>query len=224
MKLDKRDRQLIDVMRQDQVLVNTDPVKFNQHAGSIVVCCSDGDQMTDLLKHNVSMAVASGGQVRPHMIANHGGAMLLSDGVQLFEQHDISGLIKTEISQAIQMKKISSVALMVHAPCGASNMIDLDVVDTVDHMMRGKKMLKEYFQNVVFSCFLHVDYGQNRRRTYFVPEDRFEEWYAEYEVLYLGRVAHDLDNPDQIDHNEIDSIEKIERDTMFSRDFSHPAA
>ncbi len=221
MKLSIRDRQLVDMMRQGDVLVNTDSTKFNQHVGSIIVCCSDGDQLTDLLNHNASMAIESEGQTRPHTIANHGGAMLLSDGVNLFEEHDVSGLIRTEIAQAIKMKGIRSVALMVHTPCGASSMIDLDVVGTVDHMVRGKKMLKEYFPEIMFTCFLHVDYGQNRRRTYFVPKDTFEEWYGEYEVTHLGRVADELDDPDQVDYTQIDSIERIERNNSLCFSTTH---
>ncbi len=205
MRLDETDKGYIAQLREGGVLKDDDGKKLHTPQGVIMVACSDGDQMADVFEHTCQLAESGGGKKRVHTLMNHGGAMLLSPRAPLYEDHAADEFLIRQINEARKMKKIDTVALVVHAPCGAANMADLSVIEVIDHMFRGKKQLKERWPNMKVACFVHVDFG-DRKRMYFVSREAFGAWYEQWEMDNIDGMGDDFE---QLSDLSPDAVKEI---------------
>ncbi len=198
MQLSSDDRRYIAGLREAGVLRDDDSRKLHTPNGVILVCCSDGDQSEDVYGHTCHLAEGNGGKRRLHPFMNHGGAALLSPRNLIYADHAPDEYLIAQIRDAMPMKGIATIALVVHAPCGAANMVDLSVVEIIDHMFRGKKRLKELWPNMRVACFVQVDFG-DRKRMYFVKRKEFGAWYERWEIEELDRLDNDMEEMSDLD-------------------------
>lgn len=174
------DRTAIDILREADVLENDNAGKLNSPEGVIVIPCSDGDQMPDVFTHQCGLAHEGGWPVRPHMPSLHGGAILMAEDCPLYREFRVDELLLLHIRQAEgpELKGIGTVVLYAHAPCGAAAMAKLTLVHQIVYLMRAKVRVKEIDTTNKVICFLHVDYGTGRKRTYFISRAKWLEFWS----------------------------------------------
>lgn len=168
------DRQLIEILRyQAGVFADVEDHLLDQGNGVIMVTCSDGDQMPDIFSFQEKMRGDHRKNPRIHTIALNGGALLIGENSPLKSDGEDRVMLK-HIKQAIELKGITTIALYVHAPCGAAGLCRLDMRQVLDLLMEAKRRIKTEMPGVTVACFCHVDNG--KKRTYFVSRERYEEW------------------------------------------------
>jgi hypothetical protein len=180
-ELNPRDREAIRVLREAGVLENDDAGKLYSPDGVIVIPCSDGDQMPDVFKHQCRLAHEGSWTVRPHMLSLHGGSMLIAEDCPLYRQFRVDELLLQHIREAEgpDLKGIGTVVLYIHAPCGAAGLAGLSVVHQIVYLMRAKQRVQEIDTTNKVICLVHVDYGDERRRTYFISRSKWLAFWNE---------------------------------------------
>lgn len=90
-------------------------------------------------------------------------------------------LLLSFLAIAIDMKKIRTVVLYVHAPCGAAQHAGLDFFDELRHLVAAKRFLKRRLGHLGLKvpCFVHVNFGGGQEETYFVKTHEVEAWLAQ---------------------------------------------
>ena len=192
--LSEFDKHVIDTLRDAKVLDNNDARKLSAPNGVIVIPCSDGDQMTDVFTHQQRLALEGGWPVRPHMPSLHGGAMLIAEKCPLYREYRVDELFLQHIREASSpaLKGIGTVILYVHAPCGAAGLAGLTLVQQIAFLMRAKERVKEQSDEYNVICFVHVDYGEGRKRTYFISRVTWLAfWNAQGRTLWGHLFAED---------------------------------
>ena len=84
-----------------------------------------------------------------------------------------------QIADARELKKIDTVALYAHAPCGAAAMATVSIERTIMLQIRAKAKIQSRSPGIDAGCFFHVDYGNNKR-TYFLSCKEWEVWAARH--------------------------------------------
>lgn len=176
--------------RELGVLCDTAPEKLNRASpnGVIVCCCADGFQLPDFFGHLQNMILGNDGDRLIHVLTDHGGALWLDpqSPIQKYMPENM-GLYLKKILDATLLKKIFTIVLSVHAPCGMANKFDISLQQLIHSLVQGKIAVKEFLlQNEVdpnllnVACFFHVHYpdvclntGERKRRTYFVDAQKF---------------------------------------------------
>ncbi|KKW32400.1 MAG: hypothetical protein UY76_C0029G0004 [Candidatus Uhrbacteria bacterium GW2011_GWA2_52_8d] len=153
------DREAIRVLRTAGVL--RDYVARGRN-GQIVVACSDGDQMKDLILHKWLEAIKSGRIFRPHMLANHGGAMNVDPSCTLYPGMSRNLLEQIRQAEGPNMKGITSVNLCIHAPCSAAGDAGMTILDQLWHQYRAAERVSEIDSTNSIIPTLHVDYGEDK--------------------------------------------------------------
>lgn len=194
------DTQLIKMLRDEGVLVDAEGHRLDSPNGVILISCSDGDQMVDIFHHTIHMLAKGGGKIRPHTFAYHGGGMLLDHDCPLCRKRPYDEIFMEGIADARAMKDIDTVALLVHAPCGAARMANLNVVQVLHHVVQAKMRIKSRWPDLKVGCFFHVDYppcndhANGRKRTYFLSKVAFDQWFKHHGSEFLVRKAPDCLN------------------------------
>lgn len=189
------DRQVINNLREAGVLENDDAGKLTSPDGVIVIPCSDGDQMPDVFTHQCKLAHEGGWPVRPHMPSLHGGAILIAEDCPLYRDFRVDELLLLHIRQAEgpELKGIGTVVLYAHAPCGAAGIAKLSVVHQIAYLIRAKERVKAIDTTNKVICFVHVDYGNGRKRTYFVSRAKWIAfWQTSGKALWGDLFESDL--------------------------------
>jgi hypothetical protein len=174
-------RKLVEV---EGLLIVPEPHKLNLSRGAIVVACSDGDQMDDLIDDVRRLSAEQGMKPRPHLITEHGGAMVLSPDWHDPIRPGRARRIIEDIMDARDMKDIYTILLFCHAPCGKAGSCNVGVEVSISHLMKAKRVVKRLDSRFQVRCFKHVDWhdeaehGEHRKETYFIPADR---WYQRQE-------------------------------------------
>ncbi|MBI5370210.1 hypothetical protein HZA85_03420 [Candidatus Uhrbacteria bacterium] len=194
-RLSTFDREVIGILREENVLQDGEAHLLESPTGVIVVACSDGDQMPDIFDHYRDLARAGEWPVRPHMLCLHGGAMLIAPDCPLYRAFHVDELLLQHIREAegLDLKGIGTVVLYVHAPCGAAGLANLTVVNQLDMLMRAKARVKAIDMTNRVICFVHVDYGNegngsHRRRTYFMSAAGWAEFWNRQGHELWGRL------------------------------------
>lgn len=78
----------------------------------------------------------------------------------------------------IEIKKMSTIVLMPHVPCGIARHYNLDIVQQFVMVCGAKKRLKEMFPDNSILLLLHVDWGCGRRNTYRFSKEKMSDWLA----------------------------------------------
>lgn len=167
------DQRLLSELRVFGVLQDVDEHRLSQEEGVILFTCGDGDQMPDIWRFQTSLMQNQRPNLRIHVIAVNGGALLLAKDSPLSQDEERRFLL-SQIAGAKQLKHINTVALNAHAPCGMAGLLDLDAERVIDLLKGAGASVREEFPDMQVACFLQVDNG--RQRTYFVSGPRLKEW------------------------------------------------
>lgn len=186
------DREAIKTLRMAGVLEDVDAHRINMGNGVIVVRCPDCDQKDDVEGHDCKLVEANGGRKRFHPLLHHGGAAVAAPGNHLYPGFDIPGYLALQIREAEGLKKINTILLEVHTPCGKGKESGLNIVHLIMYMMMGKPMVKAVDPSNEVVCRVHVDYG-DRKRTYFISRQRWIDfWQTQGRALWGSLFAEDL--------------------------------
>lgn len=121
------------------------------------------------------------GDRRIHEFKLNGGALLIAKNSPLTHLGEDRVLIE-HIRSASRMKKIHTVVLFAHAPCGMAGMFGLDLKQVLDNLIDAKLRLKSELVGVKVVCFVHIARPDGVRRTYFISA-------AKWRLLYPKRPA-----------------------------------
>lgn len=169
------DRQLIETLRHEAgVLIDVKDHKLDLKNGVIMVSCSDGDQMSDIFHFQEKMQARQRDSQRIHTIGLNGGALLIPENSPLNKPNGEDRVMLKHIKQAIELKGITTIALYVHAPCGAAGLCRLNMDQVLDLLIQAKRRIKAEIPGVTVACFCHVDNGE--KMTYFVSREHYEKW------------------------------------------------
>lgn len=78
-RLSDQDRKLIEKFIKNGVLEPLNGYQLDYSNGVIMVACSDGDQLYDLINRHTTLCRSNPNHTRIHLIALNGGALLLSN-------------------------------------------------------------------------------------------------------------------------------------------------
>ena len=173
-------RVLKKLVKVEELLIVPEPHKLDLSRGAIVVACSDGDQMDDLFDDIRRLSAEQGMKPRPHLLTEHGGAMVLSRDWHDPARPGRAKRLVEDISDARAMKDIFTILLFCHAPCGKVGACKVGIDESIGHLMKANRVVKELDSRFQVRCFTHVDWhdesvnGGHRKETYFIPAER---WY-----------------------------------------------
>ena len=180
LKLTKKDRAAIRLFRYKKirVLQKIAPHLIDESNGAILVVCSDGDQMDDIFKHHEKICLHHRKGHRPHMLSLNGGAKVIAEHspLRIIAGQDRAQILIADIKMARSMKNIETVILYTHAPCGAAYAKGLSFCAILDLLFAGKDRIKKEIPGVKVACFCHVDYGNGKKKTYFVSRTAWLAW------------------------------------------------
>ncbi|MBU0596739.1 hypothetical protein KJ641_04020 [Patescibacteria group bacterium] len=179
--LSEEDRKRLEELRdpaQLGILQDEYPTKLDLSNGIIAVVCADGDQFEDKHGHLAEIVNNAIGRPRVHTISLNGGPLLLSfksPAYQCIESHDqVHEFLVNQIAVGQKIKDMNTVVLCTHAPCGVAGLCGMDINAVLDHLVEAKQDLKERLgETTKIACFLHVDYGDGKKRSYFVSASRW---------------------------------------------------
>ena len=169
-------------LRQDNILQDITPKDMPLEKGLIGVYCGDGDQLTDVIKHTLSMFAQNNVPPRPHIIALNGGPLLIHPKSPVH-----NGTVMDNIVESERMKAIDTVVLQIHIPCGKAAKYDISLPQAMQLTIAAKEYVKGMYGYKVL-CLLHVDRtslaGPNAlegKRTYFFSAKKAAEWLRDHE-------------------------------------------
>lgn len=126
------------------------------------------------------------------MIANIGGALLLSDHAV----ENAYAFVGTQVGRLLT--EFETLALVVIAPSIYMLQYDLSFVRVVDELQqihREWQIGPAHHRSV--KSFLAITFSDGREYTYQMNPIKFRAWYNEYEQRVIGRQDHDLDCEDE---------------------------
>lgn len=100
--------------------------------------------------------------------------MLLASGSPLNTWLREDEILLQHIAIARQLKEIDTVVLYAHAPCGAATLHQLSFIHVLETLRRAKIRLKTVDDKIKVACFCHIDYGHDKKRTYFFSTEAFK--------------------------------------------------
>ena len=177
--ISENDIKIISAMRKFGVLDDIDPHRLAQEQGIIPIPCADGDQMIDIFQHQLKIALEGGVAPRPHQLSLNGGALLIAEESPLNKELREDLVLLAHIRGAMVLKKIRTVVLYAHAPCGAAGLAGLSFERCIDLLMKAKARVKKEIPGMKVACFCHVD-RKGKKRTYFVSKEKWEAWRLQY--------------------------------------------
>jgi hypothetical protein len=173
--LSQKDLKLAALLREMEILNNIQDHKIPAEVGTVTICCSDGDQFDDLYTHQRNVCHTN----RHHQVTLAGGALVIPQKSPLGRIARISRpVVFLNVEIGIEKKGIKTIPLYGHAPCQAAYDLGLDLLDVIEQLICAKQELRKRFgkvQGFKVCPFLHIDYGDGKKRTYFVDK---EKWLA----------------------------------------------
>jgi hypothetical protein len=173
------DNQLIKDLRLGGVLKNMDGNKIPDDNGTIVISCSDGDRISDILEYHRNTC---DGHHCHHPLALNGGPLLIPKDSPVADKDYPEGpVLLRHVLGANKIKKISTVVMYGHWPCGAALASGLTLHQALELVVKSKDNVRLFLQSheiepKVVSCF-HVDYGSTKR-SYYLDRAKWREWLA----------------------------------------------
>ncbi|MBI4438033.1 hypothetical protein HY631_03740 [Candidatus Uhrbacteria bacterium] len=184
-QLQEFDRQVIDQLRQAQVIEDMSREGLDLSRGVIVIRCPDGDQMLDRIEHDRQTAIAAGVTPRIHLITHHGGCMVVAPDSSFYPGRGIDEYVLEQIREAEALKEIHLVLAEIHAPCGKAASLGLTLVHQIVLQMAAKPRIKAVDPTNKVLCRIHVDFADGRKRTYFISRAKWLAfWDAQGRALW----------------------------------------
>lgn len=168
--LTDQEKQYLLSLRATEALLNIEPAKMPQAKGLIAVFCGDGDQSNDLLNHLFSLQKTARAVPRLHCLTGNGGPLRLSPKSPVDKDGVSQKFFADEIAAARQLKNIDTVVLVGHAPCGLAKHQKITLPETIEHYRAAKRYLKTKLPGLKVITLLHVDWGDNKKRTYYLVD------------------------------------------------------
>lgn len=171
--LHEEDKAFLKKLRGEDILEEVEPKSLDLSNGVIAVVCADGDQFFDYYSHIASLAKEQLGRERTHILALNGAALLLAND---WPDKEEAIVLKRHISGAVDLKNIHTVLLYTHAPCGAAGVHHMDVRKILDLLTQAKENVKQIRSDIKVICLVHVDWGDGKKRTYFLSREKWENY------------------------------------------------
>lgn len=197
MQITVRDQKYLQSLHEAGVLKKNEGHKLATTNGAILVAGSDGEQFTNVYYHAMRMVMDQEGTQSIHPLINRGGAMLLSPRNLIDENHAPDAYVIAQIGEIAKKQEIGTVLLVVSATCPAAQDMDLSIVEVIDHMLRGKKRIKERWPHLKVACFVQVDDSKSKH-LFFISRFDFGRWYEQFEEEVLGRLDNDMEDLDDL--------------------------
>ncbi|MFA6587474.1 MAG: hypothetical protein WCT08_00225 [Patescibacteria group bacterium] len=166
MAISTEDRGIISSWRKTGVITEVDGQKLinvSPH-GVIIVMCGDADralEMLDFLKLKINTR-------RFHLRAEDGGPLRYHPSVPIPPKLRMDKQLLAGLHGSRGLKKIPTLILMAHWPCGMAAQIKLGIRDTVWYTIQLVQILSDLgWDKKRIIPMLHVDYS-TRMRTYFI--------------------------------------------------------
>lgn len=185
--LSQDDRAALIGMRKAGALADVNPRRLDQRNGAVIVTCSDGDQIPDVLEYHKRLCLQHRGTPRLHVVSLNGGAPLISPASPLSRGLPDGEVVVRHALKGLSAKKMTTMILKGHAPCLAVTLARLSAAETVRLVVEAKQHIMQHimalpigaFFAVSVACLFHVDWGSGRKRSYFIDEVRLGEWLKE---------------------------------------------
>lgn len=169
-QLTETELQILKELKKQDVLQPLRGYQLDYRNGVIMVACADGDQMYDLFNTHASLCPSNPNHARIHLLTRNGGALML------LRNERLSCDLSKEIATASDLKHIKATALYTHTPCGIADALDITIGRSLNRLVTAKQRIDESNLHLQVACFFHVDYGQGKKRSYYVSPERLDEW------------------------------------------------
>ncbi len=176
LRLSKENLELIGVLRGAGVFLDIAEHLLDQRAGAILITCSDADQFAEVFHHQEKLQASQRSRPRIHTFAWHGGALACAPCSPINKRKHAHLVYLDQIGDAPAMKDINVVIARAHAPCAAARDNNVGLEEVLALQFRAKQQIKTLNKGIVTACFFDVDYGGERKRTYFVSHRKWDEW------------------------------------------------
>ena len=180
MPISETDRQIILDLRQASILEDVNPHRINCDGRNIVIMCGDGHQLIRKIRtHESYVKRDEHSECCCHGIMINGGALNLSPRFTRHMRLPVQKVLLSQIRQSMALKGVNTVALYVHAPCGAAKLRGMSVMDVLDELFKAKESLKRHFskrRKFNVACFIQIDFGNGRERSYFISAKKWSEY------------------------------------------------
>ncbi len=175
-ELTKAELRIIKELKKQDILQPPRGYQLDYRNGVIMVACADGDQLYDLFTTHAGLCPSNPNRHRIHLLTRNGGALWISRPRTFNRQTDEVGSLLKEIQKAHSMKHINAVALYTHVPCGVADEFNTDIVTNLKLLIEAKILVRPLSPDFQTAEFFHVDYGQGKKRSYYVSPEKFDEW------------------------------------------------
>lgn len=141
--------------------------------GIILVACGDKNRCRELIRY---MRVVTN-DTPIHLILNPGGTNLIPPSSPLAND-GVGNFVLMMMERAVRLQGLRTVALFNHWPCGAALEADISLEMSVNYLVRAKETVKfalDRFLDLKVACFLHCDFNETKKRTYFVSATKWRE-------------------------------------------------
>jgi hypothetical protein len=174
----EKDIPLIARLRIDNVLKEINQEQLPSD-GDEIIACADGERIIDLLFHHQKLC--EHGRPCHHSLLLNGGPLLIPDGSPAARFGE--GIIILEHAFAGQkLKKVKTIHLYGHWPCGAANEAGLSVLQCLTLLGQAKERTLDFFYErtgehpkVIPLFHVHYVHEDGRRRSYYLDRHRFGE-------------------------------------------------
>lgn len=182
--LSEAELSFIQDLRRKGVLDNIDEHRLPLQDGVISCYCSDCDRSPDIYEHQCTIMRTQCSHTRIHALADNGGPLLIPRGSRAIRRgstRDVDYI--HSISFAMRMKRIKTIGLTSHIPCGIAAEHSIELSDVIALTLCAKTRIKQELASFEpkVACFLHVDYG-DRMKTYFISKNKFHELYSQRRI------------------------------------------
>lgn len=93
-------------------------------------------------------------------------------------------LLLVQLWLGIELKKMSTIVLIAHVPCGIARYYNLNVVEQWKLVTGAKKRLKSLFSDNIVMLLIHVDWGCGVMNTYRFSREKILRWIDENENFF----------------------------------------
>lgn len=179
--LSDQEREFLDRCKEVGILTDIRGHRLPSEEGVIDFPCPDCDQALDIFEHIVKICRGNGHQPRIHSLRLNGGGGILIDPQVKIPGGEIRGKILMEdLEGTVEMKGILMVVLSPHFPCGVAHKHHLTPREIFEGLVRAKNRIKDTDKRFKVACFVQVDWGNGKKRTYHFSRDR---WLANQHLL-----------------------------------------
>lgn len=171
--------EIIQRWKRKRVIVPVDRKKLvgRTHNGAILLFCGDADHSWDVLTHIVQKLECT---ERLHLQSFNGGALRINPHVPIPAELRIDSQLMKGIQVSRDLKKIETLLLSSHAPCGMAGVCKLGIEDVLWYTIEGAEHIAastNWSRKDIIVLF-HVHLGNGVKNTFFVEAKTREAVYS----------------------------------------------